>query len=353
MKIYNFIQIWKKFFDNWEYENALKIFLKIYKKWIIQKDIIYFIIFSYFQRGDYYSAVFYIIKFEKNFWFDKRVFIVKNLILWDFGHYEKIIKNYKNINDLENEFEFILLWNLNRNIWEYKKSLEIFKNWIRKFPKNSRFLYNLALILNILWRENESLFFTKKSFEIDGYLYSLDLFLRILSKKWFQKQKLLYFFQTKIKDILEYKNDFTCIWNIFYTLWDYTKSEFFYKKSIENTKYDFYAYNWLWNIYFQNSDYKKAKTYYKYSLLINKQNFYTLNSLWKIFYKENNLETSEKFYGKSLKIKENNFEALKNLWIIYYKKWEFQKSKKFLQKSLLLNKNDFMVNRYLNRIKTC
>lgn len=351
MKLYNILQIWKKFFDNWEYAEALQIFLKIQEKWVMQKNILYFIIFSYFQKWDYLNSVVFIKIFEKNFWFERKVFLVKNLILWDFWKYEKILENYKNLEIWENSFEIILFANIYRNKWDYKKSLKILKIWLQKFPNNSRLLYKLSLVLNILWREKEALFFAKKSFDIDWYLYSLDLFLRILKNIWIKKEKYILFFQKIDLNFDEYKNDFTCIWNIFYTLWDYWKSEIFYKKSIKNTKYDFYAYNWLWNVYVKNWNYKQAKTYYKYSLLINKQNFYTLNSLWKIFYKENNFEISEKFYRKSLEINENNFEALKNLWILYYKNWEFQKSKKFLQKSLQINKTDFMVIRYLNKFQ--
>lgn len=349
MKLCNILQIWKKFFDNWEYDEALQIFLKIQEKWVMQKDILYFIIFSYFQRWEYYNSVVFIKIFEKKFWFERRFFLVKNLILWDFWKYNNVLKNYKNLENWEDWFESILFSNVYRHNWNYKKCLEILKNWLKKFPNNSRLLYNFSLVLNILWREKEALFFAKKSFDIDWYLYSLDLFFRILKNIWIEKEKIIKIFKKMDLNFFEYKNDLTCIWNIFYNFWNFEKAGFYYEKSIKNTKYDFYAYNWLWNIYFHKLDYKKAKLFLKYSLKINKNNFYSYNLFWKIFYREWDFEKSEKFFQKSLEINKNNFEALKNLWILYFKKWEFKKSEILFKRADFLNKNDFMIKRYFKK----
>lgn len=130
MNLFSIIKIGKKCFDDGKYNEALEIFLKIFKKGIIQRDILYFIIFSYFQKWKHYDSVKFIKIFEKKFWFDRNIFLVKNLILWDFWKYNTIIKQYKNLEIWENEFEIILISNIYRNNWNYKKSLEVLKIWL-------------------------------------------------------------------------------------------------------------------------------------------------------------------------------------------------------------------------------
>lgn len=209
-------------------------------------------------------------------------------------------------------------------------------------------MYNFAIILNIFWRKKEALFLSYKAFYLDGYLYAFDLFCRILKNFWIKQNKIVRIFEKMQINLNDYKNDLTCLWNIFYNFWDFEKSEFFYKNTIQNTKYDFYAYNWLSNIYFQQWKYSKAKIFAKYAIIINKKNFYSYNLLWKIFYKEWYWEKAINVFRESLKINQNNFEALKNLWIIFLKQWQPIKSQKFLKMAKNINKNDFMVNRYLS-----
>lgn len=339
--------LWEYNFRQCNYFLSIKIFNKILKYWWENEDVIYKMIFSYFQLWDYYSAVKNINYFYRKYWYDKKVFLIKNFILCDFGRYNDIVHNNEK---LKLEEEFILSANMYRNSWQYLHSLKILQEWLLKFPKNSRILYNFALILNILWKRKEALFFSYKSFKIDNYIYSIDLFLRILHNLWFKNNKIDLFFQNLNINLNEYWNDYTCIWNIFYNLWNFEKAEIFYEKSIKKTKYDYYAYNWLWNLYLTIWNLERAKIFYKYSLIINNKNTYCYNWLWNIFLEGKKYLYAIKFFIKSLSINKNNFYSLKKLGIVYFQLWDIWKSLYFLKKAYLINKEDKMLNRYIKKI---
>lgn len=344
-KLYLF---WIDRFYNWDYNKSVTIFRFLIDNHIIEdKDIYKYLIQSYFELFLFNELLSYYKKFKNKFWYQKEIEVII-LILYVYLWWNNILFFHKNMDFLS---EFILYSNFYRNIWNYKKSLNILKFWLKKYSNNSRLIYNLALLLNLIWDNKRAFFYAIKSYQIDNYIYSLDLIIRILLNNYLvSRKKLNKFFKKFDVNIDEHKNDLTCIWNIFYNLWKYDLSEKFYIDSIIKSKYDYYAYNWLWNLYFTIWNLERAKIFYKYSLIINNKNTYCYNWLWNIFLEEKNYLYSIKFFMKSLKINKNNFYALKKLGIIYFKLWDIWKSLFFLKKAFYIRKNDKMLNRYIKKI---
>jgi len=299
-----------------DYKNKIKLYLEKINNWNITSDILYELSFCYFEIGNLYKSLFYANKLIN---FDKSLYRGYELLLLNFDHIWNITKLSKVLSFLDrknydSELFYLIKWKFYRDKWKEVISMEIFNNWLIKYPKSFLLIYNLALVYYKLNNYKMSLDLVDKWLKINSnYKYFIYLKLKILRRN--SKKEVFAKYLKEILINLEYdtynaKYDLVVIWNIFYELGKNKLAIHFYKKSFLFIKNDYYAYNGLWNCYYKLGNYEKAIDYYNIAKKINNNNYYTYNGLWNCYYKLGNYEKAISYYKY---ISFYNYNAKRNL----------------------------------------
>ncbi len=336
----------EKIFNNWNYHSAIRLYKRILDSWYVHIDLVYNLGFSYFEIWDYKNLSLLYNKYKLVFYKNPKILELKLLFLGTLWKYRRVI-DYSGIlldEGYTSEVLIVLLGVSFRNIWEYTKAIELFRNYLEK--NNSDVIeYNLASIYYLQGEYKKALSFIKNE-----SLYYIELKGKILKNQWCSQYKLRKFYNQYIDFKKEYKNDNTLIGNLYYNMWEYTESLKYYKKSLSIIPYDYYAYNWIWNCLKKVWKIEESIVYYMKSLLINKYLVYSYNSIWGAYYLLKDFHKSLNYYEHSLTINQNNFYTLKGIWDCYFKLNDYSKAYNAYHDSFELNMKNHMVKRKLKQL---
>ena len=210
-------------------------------------------------------------------------------------------------------------------IGEFNNAISIYKNILKKYPKNLR-VYNL---LNNVENNSIKRLKTNKD-EMDDLIndlntknYELGLIKGVKLLEKYPKS-------SEIMNILGI---------IFHNLKKLDKAINFYKQAIINNQSYYPAYNNLGNAYLDQDDLELAKKNFIKAISLKENYFDAMNNLGSVFQKQLKFDDAIKIYEKIINSNPNYFKAHTNLGISYKEIGKFDKSLYFLKKSVQINPN--------------
>ncbi len=343
----------RNLFEKWEYEQLIKLIHDYIWNPEINENIAYMLSFSLFQRGRFSDSLKVITKVKALNIESPRLKEIQLLIDFSQGNtytlledIEKLRINYK----YNSEYLCNLECQVHVDIFgNYTKALKIYIESLKNYPNSGILHYYIWMIYYKKWDISDAYSYFIQALEYD-FVYAYYWIVKCI-KRDSNSCINIRFFRHHFISKNEWSNDFTCLWNIFYELEEYTISLNFYLKSIKNIPNDYCTYNGIANVLFKTWRYDESFKYFLQSLKLRKDDSYANNGIWNIYYKRKDYQSALLYYYKWYTIENENAYLIYKIWMCYYFLWNISLAKDFLEKSKNLNKENYMVKRYLKKIK--
>ena len=293
-------------------------------------------ILSNYSKGNKNIAYKKLKKFSKNHPNNQKIYFNLAIIEQDLGllsqaiaSYEKLIKNYNNLNSKIN------LYLLYIKEQDYKNALRIIE-LIENSQSSVKILIDKAYILlkindiqkcmeicnSIILKEGENL----DAINLIGCCF-------LEQKKYKEAEnKFLLGISYNNKDIALLNS----LGNLYFHIWNLKKAEIFYKKALDQNLKSYQALNNLAGFYLETDNSKKALVYYLKALEIMPNESTILNNLAKTYLSLSDFINAEKYCRKALEIKkEDSYKKI--LSIIYFQKLNFKRGWEYFDGRLGLN----------------
>lgn len=342
---------------------------------------------TYFQRGEYDFLISYLPSCLESWWSPEMYYIFSFAAFqrWKFKLSWELAMRWHELYPQDARFrENILLiqfsqWNfshilrdidaIRKNFWynsEYLCNLECqtyidfygdydtaYKLYVRSlkiYPNSTILKYYFGCLNYRIWN-------FQKAYDIvyswcnQDFVYIYYIFIKCIKKNKKVSLNSPYFLRIFWSNSDEFKNDFTCVWNIYYELWEYKTALMYYLESLKNIDNDYCTYNGIANTFFKLWRYRESLIYYKKSLSIRKQDPYALIWIANVYYAQKKYVEALKYYQiSSTPDSQNAYQLYKIGMCMYYQEY-FADAKNFLTKSLHYDESNYMALRYLKKAK--
>ncbi len=338
-------------FKTWDYESTIVQAQKILDAWEKSEEIYYMLSFWLFQRWRFSESI-DVIQQAKIYNFESsRLGEIKLLIDFSLWKTDTILQDISSLRD-DKKYDSEYLCNLECQVyvdiyWNYTHAIDLYKNYLEIYPKSGILRYYLGLLYYKQWKYTQA--YQNFIVSLDRhFIYAYYGVIKCLKQNPDVCIYTLFFYNT-FHGKQEFKNDYTCLWNVFYELWADSIALDFYHKSLHNIPNDYCTYNGIANILYRNKKFTQAYKYYLKTLYIRKSDSYALNGIWNILYQQKKYKEALSYYVKSYREKTENFYLLYKIGMCYYFLQSYDIAEQFLSESISLNSQNYMAQRYLQK----
>jgi len=338
-------------FNIWEYERVIVLITRLLHLGYKDQELYYMLSFSLFQRWKFSESLSILEQGLSLYPNDFRLEELNLLIDFSLGNTQEILQKISYLHETKS-YQSEYLCNLECQVYvdvhgNYTRAIQLYTEYLKVYPESGILKYYFWLLqlkrgeLQIaMWLFQESL--------DRNFLYAYYGIVKCLKQNPWLCVSTSYFIHYFL-DRDELKNDFTCLWNIFYELWEYKIALSFYSKSLKNIPTDYCTYNGIWNVLYKTWKYEESSIYYLKALKMRKEDVYAYNGLWNIFFSKKNYAKALSFYLKWYKEWTENAYHLYKVGMCYYFLSDFTLSLEFLEKSLTYNSKNSMAMRYVKK----
>lgn len=343
----------EKYFQYGEYDFLLSQ-ISLFPETLWSSDLYYIFSFAAFQKWKFDLSLELASKWSELYPWDAR--FRENILLirfsqWNFSQILSDIKSVRKNFWYDSEY----LCNLECQTYidfygDYDTAYKLYIHSLEIYP-------NSTILKYYFWCLNYRKWNFQKAYDIvyfwcnQDFVYIYYIFIKCIKKNKKVSLNVWYFLRIFWSNSDEFKNDFTCLWNIYYELWEYKKALVYYLESLKNIDNDYCTYNGIANVFFKLWRYHESLMYFKKSLTIRRQDPYAIIWIANVYYTQKKYMEALTYYRIYYTPSSQNAYQLYRIGMCMYYLEHFFDAKDFFERSLQCDDSNYMALRYLKKAK--